>query len=84
LSLADDVHAAQQETRKPNPCKTGLFFQSVDERDRTAARAFLEDGGAVSDLWRMCVKNGCEAAETQFRKHCRGMCSCARGLESVA
>ncbi|MFF4026994.1 hypothetical protein ACFYY5_29515 [Nocardia elegans] len=84
MSLADDVQAAQQEGRKPNPCKTGLFFSSLDERDRNAATAFLEDGGAVSDLWRMCVKNGCEAAETQFRRHCRGRCSCNRGLEIVA
>ena len=84
MSLADDVHAAQQDSRKPIPCKTGIFFAALDERDQTAARDFLMAGGPVSDLWRMCVRNGCEAAETQFRRHCRGSCSCSRGLESAA
>ncbi|MGW5519126.1 hypothetical protein [Nocardia africana] len=84
MSLADDVQAKQQETRKPTPCKTGVWFAGLDERDLAAAKSFLADGGAVSDLCRMAGRNGCEAAETQFRKHIKRTCSCYKGMEMAA
>lgn len=84
MSLADDVQARLQARRKPNPCKTGIWLTSLAERDRAAFTAFLDDGGPVSHLHRMALKNGCEAAETQFRKHCAKTCSCAIDMESAA
>jgi hypothetical protein len=80
MSLADDVQANRLEGRKPNPCKTGIWISELDERDRDAFRAFLEEGGQVAILHRMAVRNGLTAAETQFRRHCRERCSCYLGL----
>jgi hypothetical protein len=43
----------------------------------------LERAGAVADLHKLAIKNGCEAGETQFRRHCRARCSCFLGLGIV-
>lgn len=57
-------------------CKTGLWVDSLDTSDRAVFDAHLANGGSVSHAWRAAVRNGCDAAETRFRVHCRRECCC--------
>ncbi|MFE7745390.1 hypothetical protein [Nocardia sp. NPDC057455] len=84
MSLADDLIEDAQLKNRPAPCKTGVWISSLPERDREAFAAYLAHGGPVSDLWRAAVKNGCPAAETRFRVHCRKRCTCYLEAEIAA
>ncbi|WP_238840664.1 hypothetical protein [Prescottella equi] len=77
MSLADDLRNTP--TKRAIPCKTGLWFAEQSEEDRQAALDFLDDGNPASVLHRHAVRNGCTAAETTFRAHCRRRCSCYIG-----
>ncbi|MFE5290346.1 hypothetical protein ACFRAQ_35805 [Nocardia sp. NPDC056611] len=83
MSLADDLHEAEQAAIRKQPCKTGVWLESLDDRDRDAIRAFLAAGKPVSHLHGIAVRNGCGAAETRFRSHFRKRCACF-DLEHVA
>ena len=82
MSLADDVQQFEA-TPKHNPCKTGVWLAGLDPRDSDAFADFLKRGGTTADLHKIAIKNGCDAAETQFRRHCNRTCSCFRILEIV-
>lgn len=82
MSFADDL--AELTAREPVLCKTGAWIAGRDEEDRAAIEAHLARGGSVSHLWRAAVRNGCDAAETRFRTHCRQLCSCYRGTVTAA
>ncbi len=83
MSFADDVSDHERQSRKPNPCKTGIWITGLNDRDRDAFRDFLARGGSAADLHKLAIKNGCEAGETQFRRHCRERCSCYLGVGIV-
>lgn len=74
MSFADDLNEVSR--REPAMCKTGVWISQLDADDLAAFRAHLAAGRAVSDLWRVAVRHGCDAAETRFRAHCRERCGC--------
>lgn len=82
MSLADDVQALDRPTLRL--CKTGVWYAGLPERDQDAFTGFLARGGATTDLHRIAIANGCTAAETRFRAHCRKRCSCYVNAEGVA
>lgn len=83
MSLADDMREAERQANSKQPCKTGVWLESLDDRDRAAITDFLAAGKPVSHLHGLAVRNGCPSAETRFRQHFRKRCSCYR-LENAA
>jgi hypothetical protein len=84
MSFADDVEAYEQQPAPVKYCKTGQWVNDLDTRDREAFKRALSRGGPVSDLHRIAINNGCTAAETRFRAHCRRRCSCYINMEVAA
>lgn len=84
MSLAEDLDSIRNQKRGPVLCITGAWIAGLGERDREAFRLFLADKGQITVLHRMATKNGCEASETQFRRHCRQVCTCYAGMEVAA
>lgn len=76
LSFADDVHEATTAPTPPKLCKTGVWLESISDRDRAAFAAYVADNRPITTLHQIAVQNGCTAAETRFRSHCRQRCSC--------
>ncbi|WP_043654366.1 hypothetical protein [Nocardia thailandica] len=77
MSFADDLSEVAR--REPVLCKTGVWLAQLDDADRAAFQTHLASGRPVSDLWRVAVRHGCDAAETRFRAHCRNRCGCYTG-----
>jgi hypothetical protein len=84
MSLADDVQELRHNARRAAPCKTGIWLAGLDERDRHAFMDYVADRKPLAALWKMALKNDCEAGLTQFKAHCNQACSCHRIMENAA
>ncbi|WP_306365319.1 hypothetical protein [Nocardia sp. CC227C] len=89
MSLAEDLIHAEQDDNAARPCKTALWLQTLSSEDRAAFDAYVGAGKPIAILHRAAIRNGCPAAETRFRLHCRHRCSCygaaaPSSLESAA
>ncbi|BAD58780.1 hypothetical protein [Nocardia farcinica] len=83
MSFADDVIEFQTRGPAPRLCKVGAWVAELDDHGRRAFDAYLSSGRPVSQLWRIAVRWGCDAAETRFRVHCRRECCCYSSQEAA-
>lgn len=81
MSFADDVHEATIAPAPVKLCKTGAWLASSSDEDRAAFARYLADNRPITTLHQIAVQNGCTAAETRFRSHCRQQCACFRNAE---